>query len=461
MKKMKPGNFVCAGLPSISSHINSVLKYQSQHLNPEQCNDFLVSNCDKFLSSVGIAIGKGRINSKVISRYQKMFNKFLSYKFLKNCEIFIDSAGYQFQSGKIFKEDTVLWMDLYHDFLEKNEKDFAYAFLFDPVPGATGTVLSSYQEMEKFNVLSYTKASNLSEKLRDKMFYIHHFRTPQIRRLFKKLINDYKFADNFRNFSTGGLVSFGGQGRFPVVMYTIPLTDIIEYVKKRGLKKFRYHVLGATEFKDIIFHRIIEYHVKKVHNIDINITYDSSTVHQSLMMARYIYVMDENSNLCKLSLRGEHLKLKWRNSGLTHEEVLFNLIHTISDDYNFPRLDSVKDPVYPTGSVLHQTHYVYGIFLILKAFNEINDWATKIIEEIYPFYESNDHLRFSRKMEKTMIQLNGGKPTKGVDSRTIAIFNSLKLIESLDIDYCDHLVKTYFAGDENHKLAGKEVCTFI
>lgn len=461
MKKMKPGGFVCAGLPSISSHILSVLKYHPEHLTNEQCNDFLVANADKFLSSVGIAIGKGRITSKVFDRYQRMFNKFLSYKFLKNCEIFIDSAGYQFQKGEIVKEDTMLWIDLYHDFLEKNEKDISYAFLFDPVPGAIDTVLNSYKEMEKFNVLSYTKASNLSEKLRDKLHYIHHFRTPRIRQLFKDLLNNYKFADNFRNFSTGGLVSFGGQGRFPVVMYTIPLTDIIEYVKKRGLKKFRYHVLGSTEFKDIIFHRIIEHHVKKVHNIDIKITYDSSTVHQSLMMARYLYVLDENSNLCKLSLRGEHLKLKWRNSGLTHEEVLFNLIHEISDNYNFPRLDPVKDPIYPTGSVLHQTHYVYGIFLILRAFNETNFLATKIIEEIYPFYESNDYLGFSLKMEKIMIQLNGGKPTKGVDSRTIAIFNSLKLIESLDIDYCDHLVNTYFSGDENHKLLGKEACTFI
>jgi len=450
---------VCAALPSVSSHLKSVFKYHPEHLTPEQCNQFFLNNCNKFLSSVGIAIDKNkRLDSKVTKNYQKLFDKFLSYRFLNDCELILDSAGYQFQQGEIDKRDTEKWIRMYHDFLIKNKNNFAYAFLFDPVPGATDTVLESYEEMEKLNALSYSKASDLPSEIRNKMLYIHHFRTPKIRRLYAKLMDDYGFANNFRNFSTGGLVSFN-VNIFPVVMYSIPLIDIISHAKKRRLKEFRFHVLGATDFKDIIFHKFIEYHVKKIHNINIEITYDSSTVFQTLMMGRYLYIPDKHRNICKMSLRSELLDQKWMNSGLTNEEMFFRQVDEIISEYNFPKLDSVSAPIYPT-NIIHRTHYVYGMFLMLKFFNDAVKWAEELIEKIYPIYEAGDNLKFNSEMEKIMIRFNGGKPTKKVEGRTIAIFNSLKIIESLDKEYCDYLVDTYFSRDECPKLAGKETCLF-
>jgi hypothetical protein len=44
-------------------------------------------------------------------------------------------------------------------------------------------------------------------------------------------------ADNFDNFSTGGLVSFDRNNLPPYIMYMIPLVEIIHYAKLRGMKK--------------------------------------------------------------------------------------------------------------------------------------------------------------------------------------------------------------------------------
>ena len=209
LKNLKPGGFVAAGLPAIRQHLKTVLKNQPEYLTESGLNKFLLDNCNKVLSSVGIALEKKKLDDpNVFKRYQKAFDRFKNTEFLNDCELILDSAGYQYQCGLIPKHFVKDFIDMYHQFLVDNDNRYSYAFLFDPVPGATKSVVESYKEMEDLNLLSYNKAAKLPESVRKKILYIHHFRTPKINKLYKELLFEHKLADNFENFSTGGLVSF-------------------------------------------------------------------------------------------------------------------------------------------------------------------------------------------------------------------------------------------------------------
>jgi hypothetical protein len=455
-----PGSFVCAALPSIIQHVDSVIKYHPGYIDGESTNKFFLENCDKFLSSIGIAFGskKQSISTKVLDRYQKIFDSFLEKDYLKNCEFIIDSAGFQIQTGQLKKEDTSPFIELYHTFLEKNYERFKYAFTLDIAPGATDSVYDSWEELEHYNRVSYTRSAMLPEEVRRKMLYIHHFRTPKINDIYKRLLFEEGLGDNFYNFATGGLVSFSKSSqKFPCVLYIVPLIHLLTRAKQRGLEKFRFHVLGASEFKDILFHKFVEYHIKKVHNIDVEITYDSSTLFKVLMLGRYIYVLDDNK-IWKMTLRENLLHNQWRQKG-SIEEVWYNLLGNISRDYGFKILDSNSDPIYQD-NIITRIMYTYGIFQTLQLFSLVDNLSVDMVKGLYELYESGQINVFDNKIESAMMDFNCGKVSKRIETRTVSIYNSLKALEELDLDYCDYLVNTYMAADECHKLSGGSITCF-
>lgn len=452
--------FVCAALPSVIQHVSTMDKYHPDYMEYDKINSFMLGECNKYLSSVGVAINKGKpIDSNIFKRYQKMFDGFLSKSFMKNIEIIIDSAGFQFQCGHIPTKDVSDFVKMYHDFLEKNIDNFKFAFLFDPVPGATRSIVESYDQMEKLNVESFEAAAKMPQNVRDKMLYIHHFRTPKINQLYKKMMFELNLSDYFTNFSTGGLVAFSrsGVGNPPCVMYVVPLIAIITQALKRGLKKFRFHVLGATEFKDILFHKFIEHHVKKLYDIELEITYDSSTIFKTLMMGRYLYVPDPTDyTIWKMSLRSDSLHMNFRSKG-TAEDYFYTLLNEMSEQYLFKSLNKQNEPVYEIidgKQRITRIMYTYGIFFILKLFNLCGIWCSDIVSKLYPLYESGQIYEFDNSIENQLFKFNNGKNSKIITSRTSTFYNSLKMLEKLDLEYCDYLIESYMSCDEPEKLQG-------
>lgn len=453
-------SFVCAALPSVIQHVSTMDKYHPGYMEYDKINSFMLGECNKYLSSVGVAINKGKpIDNNIFKRYQKMFDGFLSKPFMKDIEIIIDSAGFQFQTGLIPTGDVPKFVKMYHEFLEKNVDNFKFAFLFDPVPGATQSIVKSYEQMEELNVLSFEEASKLSQEVRDKMLYIHHFRTPKINELYKKMMFELNLSDNFTNFATGGLVAFSrsGVGNPPCVMYVVPLVSILTKAIERGLKKFRFHVLGATEFKDILFHKFIEHHVKKLYDIELEITYDSSTIFKTLMMGRYLYVPDPiDYTIWKMSLRSDALHMDFRNRG-TAEDYFYTLLNEMSESYGFKNLSQKNEPIYEIidgKQRITRIMYTYGIFFILKLFNLCGIWCSDIVSKLYPLYESGQIYEFDNSIEKQLFKFNNGKMTKVIKSRTSTFYNSLKMLENLDLEYCDHLIDSYMSCDEPEELQG-------
>lgn len=443
-------------------------------MDDENINKFMLSECNKYLSSVGMALKKNKpINNKVFERYQQVFDSFKTLGYTQGVEILIDSAGYQFQTGQIKKNDCNKFVDYYHEFLTKNVEKVDYAFLFDPVPGASKSIVNSYSEMVKLNKMSYEKACELPEELRDKLLYIHHFRTPKIYKMYRSFLEEYKYPEYFKNFSTGGLVSFsrGSGSNPPIILYTIPLVDILTHVKERGLKSFRWHILGSTEWKDILVHKFVEHHIKKVYNIDIEITYDSSTIFQTLARGRYLYVPDmENQSVWKMSLRSDSLKMKFRDKG-TAETYLYKLYNDMAREYGFKILDPITDPIYvdceidehtglTKGGRMSKIMYNYGIFSLLRLFNLIETWSKDIVDMLYPLYESGHIDEFNKSIENIMLKFNNGKLSNTIYQRTSSVYNSLELLRSLDKDYCEYIVNKYMYMDEPSELKSLDITYF-
>ena len=462
IKNRTPSHFASAALPSIIQHISVITRDHPGYITDDTVRNFFDKNVNMFLSSIGVSLNRGdNVSQKVFDKYTKMFNKFREKTFLSSSEIIIDSAGYQYQTGYIKKEDTETFIDLFHNFLNVNEDRINKAFLFDPVPGPTDTVLDSFEEMEKFNAYSYGKASELSQSIRDKLFYIHHFRTPQIRKMYTKFLNEYKFADNFTNFATGGLVSFAksSQGIAPIVLYCIPLVDIISHAKERGLKKLRWHTLGNSEWKDILFHRFAAHHIKKVHGIDVEITSDSSTLFQCLFLGRYAYVADySDKSLRKMFINSNRLHQGWKNRGKV-EDIWYDAVNKIAIDYGFRKLHPDVDPIYEDGRI-GKLHYGYGMFHMLELFNTVEKWCDEYVKELYPIYEAGDELTFNNEISKILRRFNNDNKSKSLATRQNSFYNSLDFLTRCDIDQCDYFVDMYMSGDECRKLQGNQPMSF-
>jgi len=457
------GGFVAAALPAIRAHFNSILKYYPGYMEPDTINKFLLENCDKYLTSVGFGIKPHLpIDKRVFGRYAKQFHNIRSRPYLKGCELMLDSAGYSFQVGQIPKEKTEEWVNLYHNFVIENAQYLSNAFVFDPVPGANKSIIESYDEMERLNVMSYTKASNLPNDVRKKMMYIHHFRTPQINKLFKKLLFEYEFGDNFDSFSTGGLVSFskGCQGRPPCNMYVIPLTAILLHAKKRGLKKFRFHILGDSDFKSVLFHKFVERHVKEIHDIEIEITFDSTAIMKTFMLGRYLYVpMYETKSINKMYIRKSDLHMKWKDKG-TVEDYFYYLANEIAEEYNFKKIGPTNEPIYEGGR-LTRILYAYGLCVMIKLYRLCENWCSDAADRLYPLYQTGQILKFDREIEKTMQNINNGKLSRKLYSRSSAVYNSLDMLTQLDMDYCDYLIDRYLSQDESESLKESAQITYF
>jgi len=452
------GSFICAAIPSITNHFRAATKDSPEYFSDYSgINKFLHNNCNRFLSSVGLALNRRKkLEDNVFDKYLDILHYFKSYKYLKDIEVTIDSGGYQFQTGYIFKEDTIKWIDMYHKFLCDKIDEYDWSFTFDPIPGPIGTILSSYDEMEKLNIYSYEKASNLPEHVRNKILYIHHFRTPLMNKLYVKLLKEYKFADNFINFSTGGLVAFskGMKKSPPYILYVVPLVYILNHAIKRKLKKFRFHVLGGSDFKDIFIHNLIARHIKEVHNIDIEITYDSATIIKGFAMSRDLYIVDEEQKLIDvINIRSNMINSMYENR-ISYKDLIYSEFNKIADQCELGRIDSDKYPLYNSdknGSLNNMT-YFYGILYILQVFNKCEKWSKETVDEIYPLYKSGNHTEFTLKVEKKLSDFNRQKTSETVQSRATSIINTFELLKTLDETHCDYLINRYLYQDECSSL---------
>src|SRR5690606_23175252 len=142
---------------------------------------------------------------------------------------------------------------------------------------------------------------------------------------------------------------------------------------------FRFHVLGGSEWKEIIGHKFFERHIKEVFDIDVQITFDSSTYFKTICLGRYTFRPMDEYIFRKLLLRPENLYRidnRERNRGIykTESELFYEMVNEAVTPYGIKPINPENTPLYVDGT-MPRIVYTYGLFQQLALFKNLEEWC--------------------------------------------------------------------------------------
>src|SRR4030043_292166 len=183
-------NYVCAGFETLSSIADRFIKSKNfdNHFTREDINRFFSNTCNKFLHSFGQNF-RGKNNYKNYKKSEaNLFSKCRDTGLFNESVFFTDSGGFQASIGLLNKNEFSTLYNLYYEFLQEYPDVYDKAFILDPVPGPGCLLFDTIDDVERMNNKSYLTALSMPKELRDKIIYIHHFRTPKLWDIFTKLL---------------------------------------------------------------------------------------------------------------------------------------------------------------------------------------------------------------------------------------------------------------------------------
>ena len=443
--------YTVAGAETLMTIIDNFIKNKKNnfedHFTREDISNFFGSVCSRFLHSFGQNF-KGKKNySNYNQKEAELFIKLKLSNFFQNSLLIPDSGAFQISIGLLTRRESELLFEQFYLFLSDYKDVYDQAFILDLPPGPGCQIFSNFKEVYDRNLESYTVAANLPDEVRKKIIYIHHFRTPALWDIYTKILRDNDFYQYFDQFATGGIVAnSSGDSEIPCIIYVLPLIPLLNETIKHKRTKLDFHVLGGATYRDIFFYELFKLHVKKVHNIELNITYDSSGLFKGLMIGRYFSVIDEG-RIKKIDVRTNNLDKRFKDD-IKIIDVCRNVCNTLSDKYGFKKL-TINDNIYDskTGTFFEPVK-VYLMLYMLEFYLEIENLMKEKSELIYPIYESRDLETFTSCSEQITRDLNQGKISRKQISKSNSIVKSLDMLTNLDEEYCKYVVSKFLSKDE-------------
>jgi len=460
---MIQSGYVIAGFETLFCIFDNFIKNKkgryTNNFSRDDISKFHSETCSGFLHSYGQAFsGKKRY---------KNYNKSEANVFIKcrnsglfNKSLFIsDSGGFQISIGKLTVNESNLLQILYYEFLEEYHHVLDRAFILDIPPGPGCEIFKNFNDLYNLNLKSYLRAKNLPQEVRDKIIYIHHFRSPKLWEIYMKILRDYDMFDSFKYHGTGGIVAnMSSDMGIPMIIYVLPIIPLLNECIKYKRNRLNFHVLGGSNFRDIFFYELFQLQVKKIHNIDLNITYDSSGLFKGLMCGRFLQVYDNNNNFVKLNIKSDNLEQRFKND-MKVKDKFKSFIQDIS--IRHPYIKPIKiDNIYEVkedGSqgTFYEEIKVYAMLGMLDQYSIVQEMMKNKAAEIFPLYEAGDFEKFNKESSKLVQSLNNGKITRKQTIKSRSIIKSLDMLRDLDEDYCKYAVITFLGKDEFSNLNPK------
>jgi len=464
------GQYVVAGADCFVSLLgNFIDKYNGdQYFNDIKLDNFIQNSINRYLYSYGTGLSykTKKMSPKHSEKIAREICKISERPFMKNSKLYIDSGGFQVAMGAVETKDMPNFIEKYHQFLKDNHQNFSHAFTLDLPPGPSSTVFESYEQLENLNRQSYQASANLPQEIKDKMLYIHHFRTPSLYNTWEKFLWEENLADGYKNFATGGLVAnMATDMTIPCIIYAIPLSEILRYAISKGLKEFNFHVLGGANFIDVFYHKLFSYHILKTHGVKVNISYDSSAIFKALAIGRFVPVFKEDGVLIKMDLRSNSTHLRFQD-GHTVEEMVYKLVNEIADNYGFKRLNPKDDPIYQEASepgklpTFSRSVHMYLICYMLRIYRYLELISDEYVKEIYPLYEQGKQMDFDKKCYDLAKRFNQGKNTRKQKAKIASLFKSLQILTDMDREYNKHLIHKFMSNDDISIMDGSGMLKF-
>jgi hypothetical protein len=442
--------YTVAGMETLATIIDNFIKNKKNdfedHFTREDISNFLGQVCNRFLHSFGQNF-KGKKNYDNYNQKEyELYKKVRDTGFFNKSSLIVDSGAFQISIGLLTRKESDILFNNFYNFLTDYHESFDEAFILDLPPGPGCQIFSNFKEVYDKNLASYSIAANLPDHVREKVVYIHHFRTPKLWDIYTKILRDNDFYKYFTKFSTGGIVAnSAGDSDIPCIIYVLPLIPLLNETIKHKRNKLDFHVLGGATFRDIFFYELFKYHVKKTHNIELNITYDSSGLFKGLMIGRFFSTLD-GDQIKKVDIRSSNLKMRFKND-IKIQDVCNNVMNHLSEKYNFKKL--TFDNIYnlDTGT-FHESVKIYLMLYMLEFYQEVELLMRQKSEEIYPYYESGNIESFISHSEQITRNLNQGKISRKQISKSNSIIKSLDILTNLDEDFCKHVVNKFLSKDE-------------
>jgi hypothetical protein len=378
-----------------------------------------------------------------------------------DCNFIVDSGGFQISTGKLTRRESDLLCQMYYEFIEEHHAVFDRAFILDIPPGPDCEIFHNFEDVYDQNLESYQRAKNLPDEIRKKIIYVHHFRTPKLWEIYTKILKEYDMFSAFEYHGTGGIVAnMSSDMSIPCIIYVLPLIPLINEAKRCGRSYMNFHILGGANFRDVLFYELFKITLKKHHNFDLNITYDSSGPYKQVMHARFLNAKDEHGYIRKMSIKGSDIDKRFMAERTTAEHYQI-LMDELADQWGFKRIniDGVYG-MYPNKSniiteTFHADVKAYSTLYALNIYGEIHEQMEKFAARVYPIYESGDMEHFYQECFEITRVINQGKLTKKQKIKAYSIPKSLDMLKDLDEDLCKYLIDKYLSKDEFIELDEK------
>jgi hypothetical protein len=448
---VKRSGYVLAGFETLATILENFIEGRRGRFNNnftrEDISNFLSKTTAGFLHSFGQDFGGKKKFDKYKQREGDLYRKCREWGLFDNCNLIADSGGFQISIGRLTRAESDLLYKLYYEWLVEYADVYDKAFILDIPPGPGCKIFHNFDDVYKLNLESYEKAKSLPDHVRDKIIYVHHFRTPKLWEIYTKLLRDHDMFRHFKYHGTGGIVAnMSSDMSIPCVIYILPIVPLVNEAIRHGFKHLNFHILGGANFRDVLFYELFSVVIKKKHGIDLNITYDSSGIYKQVMHARFMHVADEYGYIRKMSIKSDRLDLRFLKDLSVHD-MTQRIFDRLSDKWGFSKIN--VDGIYdPSRNTFWEDVKVYSILYTLDLYTDIQQGMREFAERVYPIYESGDEEEFYREcLEATRI-LNQGKLTRKQKVKAHSIPRSLNVLASLDEDYCHYLVKKYLSKDE-------------
>jgi len=475
---MARSGYVLAGFETLATIIDMFIDGRrgrfDDNFSRADISRFLADTCSGYLHSYGQNFPNKKKYQKYSQNEANMYKICRDMGIFDGCNFIVDSGGFQISIGQLTrKESKLLLNNMYYDFLVDHHEVYDKAFILDVPPGPGCEIFHNFKDVFNLNMESYQKAKVLPDHVRNKVIYIHHFRTPALWDIYTKILREGEMFPYFEYHGTGGIVAnMASDMSIPCIIYVLPLIPLINEAKKYGRSYLNFHILGGANFRDVLFYELFKITVKKYHNIDLNITYDSSGPYKQVMHARFLNVMDNQGYIRKMDIRKKTLPLRFMSTnGLEEKCTILEKYQHIMDDmadrYGFKRLDiDGVYGMYPNRSgimteTFHHEVKAYSILYALSIYPTIQEQMREFAHRVYPIYESGDLQVFYKECFDITRHINQGKLTKKQRIKAYSIPRSLDMLKNLDEDYCKHLIDKFLSKDEFTDLNGKQgVLTF-
>jgi hypothetical protein len=448
---MVRSSFILAGFEAFGRIVNNFIlgkkpQRWNQNFTYTDLSHYFDSTISGFLHSYGedYAIRK---NLKTYGKSQmKMIKRFTDTGLFKNTNLYLDSGGYQISTGKLNRYYSEALLDNYYDFVVEANELFDRTFILDVSPGQNCVMFENFDDVYEKNLRSYNEAASLPDDVRKKMIYVHHFRTPKLSEIYNRLLIENDFYQKFDHFACGGIVSnMASDLKIPCLVYIIPLITLLKETKRAKRNYLNFHVLGGASYRDVLFYELFKEVVRRYHNIELNITYDSSGVFRQIFVARYIHAIDNLGNIRKMNIKSDNLDRKFYQ-GVSIREVLNQNLNNMARQYNFKEID-IMNGIYDD-KTMHEDVKVYTMLYIFSLYAELTTNFKKWAVDVLDVYESGDQERFTDSCLEQTKRAAQGRYSSKVRYKTYSIGRSIEMLKDLDEDRCDHYITKYLAPDE-------------